>query len=405
MEVCDFFGGREKTILTVLWWGIMVRPASRSRREGSVTCSPEAVPERKYGILHPTRQSVLWRQMGRHRKFLTQNKTPSSLQGYRRFFSSTTLFVGGLAFLFSVCRPDGNFRARMLIFSIREFLCQTGGVAASGVENRQLRGCWSLDNAVAYLSIALILPGSDWCAMRHSIGEIQSGRAILWKLHSNFIWWRNGTHGGTLNINSLVQMQVFIEKKTFSVIINASQSHFLLTVLQQQRIINPFTYHCARSSGDKPLRKFGVRVRYPSGYVFQSSLPAPISGNNVAELGRHAQRVPSRSFKSKKKGKLIGEQDDEKYFGVMLRTPENNWFTRCSYATIQPPWCHRTTDISEIFFIGNDSKIPMLQFRYGSAINGTISWTNNAALQLQVQNLLRSKWWCRRTGVWLGSEY
>jgi hypothetical protein len=348
---------------------------------------PEAVPERKYGILHPRRQNVesTWGDTSlEHAK----QKTPSSLKGYRRFFLITVLFFVialGLAF-FSIYRAGTTLSSKNVDIAI------LGNSFVGAGEELPLQvsvtntNSVSLDNAVLtliYPKGAVDSAGGELVRDEHAVGSIGSGKTIS----QNFTAILYGEQGTGHTITAHLEYKlagsnaVFIKEKTFSVIVNASP--ITLNVDGPAAVANnqPFTLTIRTLfNGDKPLTGSIIRVEYPSGYVFQSAIPSPVSGNNVWNLG---DLVKGTEQVIQIKGKLLGEQGDAKAVRVYVGTPESSTNMQVAVAynsTLHTVAIERPFISGDIVIGNNDKDADIAAVPFGSAISGNVSWINNAAL-------------------------
>jgi len=348
---------------------------------------PEAVPERKYGILHPERQSVesMWGQTSVPH---TKQKQFSSLKGYRRFFVIALLFfVVALAIaFFSIYRAGTTLSSKNVEVTV------LGNSFVGAGEELPLQVEITNTNAVDLNNVSLTLmypkgavdtDGSEVVRDVHDLGTIPSGKSTS----DNFTAILYGEQGTSHTITAHLEYKlagsnaVFIKEKTFSVIVNASPLTLTVEGPAATASNQPFDIAIhTLFNGDKPLENAIVRVEYPSGYVFQSSQPAPVSGNNVWSLG---DMLKGTEQVIHIKGKLIGEQHDEKAFRVYIGTPESPTDLRVAVAynstlhsvVIEEPF------ISSDIIVGNaDASTDVVAVPFGSSITGIVSWVNNAPI-------------------------
>lgn len=351
--------------------------------------NPESVPERKYGILHPTRESVdsQWGETSiKHPKRLM----PTSLTGYRRFFLVSIIFFVialGVAF-FSVYRAGSALSSKNVEVTV------LGNSFVGAGEELPLQVAIANTNAAPLESttLTLIYPkgavdtsGGELVRDAHTIGEMLPGKTTT----ENFTAVLYGEQGTSHTITAHVEYKlagsnaVFVKEKTFSVIINASPIRLTVDGPAASASNQPFTLTIRNLfMGDKPLEHAIVRVEYPSGYVFQSAVPAPISGNNIWSLG---DMMKGTEQVIQIKGKLVGEQEDEKAFRVYVGTPESDTDFRVAVAytsalhsvIIEQPFV--TADIT-VGTAGADTDVAPVT--YGNPIQGSIAWKNNAAIPI-----------------------
>lgn len=288
---------------------------------------PESIPKRKFGILRPVKQRVdsTW---GSTEIPKAQHQYAASTIAFRRFFVISLLFflVGAGAAAFSFFRGAATLSSKNVDVNILGNAFIGGGEELPlqvEVVNKNSSDLTSVRLTIEYPKGASDGTG-DTAYIEREVGVVGSGKSKS----ESFSVMLYGEQGATRTITATVEYRltgasaIFQKKQLFPVIINSSPlkltvdgpvavapgQPFLLTIR------NLFT-------GDKVLGTLLARVEYPSGFIFDSAIPAPIAGNNVWALGSLARGVENTVII---KGKIAGEEGDEKAFRVYTGTPTSD---------------------------------------------------------------------------------
>lgn len=135
-------------------------------------------------------------------------------------------------------------------------------------------------------------------------------------------------------------------------------------------------------SGDTLLDNAILKVEYPNGFVFSSSVPTPESGTGVWALG---DLVKGTERTIVIKGKLIGEEQDEKSFRVFVgsRASPSDSRISVSYNSLLHRVMIAQPFISGFIQIGTqNASQDVVALPNGSSVSGTVKWTNNAPIRI-----------------------
>jgi hypothetical protein len=349
--------------------------------------NPENIPKRKFGILRPLKNHVasVWGETE-----IAKEKTVhrTTVTGYKRFFIFSVLFfilaLGAALFSF--------YRGAMTLSSKNVDLAILGSSFIGGGEELSIQVQLTNKNAADLIDTELILDypkgatdqsGSDIVHLKKTLGTVHSGKTKS----EEFTVVLYGEEGSTREIKATLNYKledssaIFQKEKTFSVMISSSPLTLTIDGPAAVGTNQPFTLTVRNSfSGDKTLDNALVRVEYPNGFVFQSALPAPVVGNNVWKIGdlaKGSEQIISI------KGKLVGEEQDEKSFRVYVGAPESETDSRIAVVynsalhtlIIAEPFLAATIDI-------NSQRDSIVALPIGSTVQGMINWINNSPIAI-----------------------
>lgn len=348
---------------------------------------PENVPKRTFGILRPVRQNVTstWGQT-EIPKGKAEHK--STVKGYRRFFIFSFVFfllaLGGAAF--SVYRGTLTLSSKNVDVSI----LGNSFVAAGETLPIQVEIANSNSASLLNATLALDYPkgssdaaGTDTVHTEQPLGTIGAGQT-KGQDFSIVLYGQQGeseTITATLSYNLQNSSAVFQKTKTFAVTI--SSSPLTLTVSSPTALAanQPFELTIHNTfNGDNPLSNVITRVEYPNGFIFASATPTPTGGNNVWALGDLENGADKTIVV---KGKLAGQQDEQKSFRVYVGTPvsaTNNTIGTVYNSALNTVTLAEPFISAQMTLNGQSSDITAVPV--GDAINGVISWVNNSALAI-----------------------
>lgn len=348
---------------------------------------PESVPKRKFGILRPLKQNVTstWGETELEHNRPIRRTTVS---GYKRFFIFSIIFflVAFAALAFSV------YRGALTLSSKNVDLVVLGSSFVAGGEELPIqveivnKNSTALNNAtltVDYPKGATDVAGSDIVHIEKNLGTVESGKTKSEEF-SVILYGEQGTDRlitARLSYTLAGSSSTFQKEKIFSVKISSSPLTLTLDAPAALASNQPFTLTLRNLfTGDNLLSNVLARVEYPNGFVYQSSTPAPLSGNNVWALG-DLQKGAEQTISIK--GKLIGEEGDEKAFRVYVGTPES--VTDSRIAVVYNSALHTLTlaepfIASELFINGESTDIVAVPV--GSPVIGMVSWTNTSGTRV-----------------------
>ena len=123
-----------------------------------------------------------------------------------------------------------------------------------------------------------------------------------------------------------------------------------------------------------------LQVSYPSNFVFNSAVPAPIVNNSVWDLSTLTSQTP---ITIEVKGSLVGQNGDEQIFHVYAGTTDgmNQSVVNVVYSSILQK-ISITKPFLEARILVNGQDMPEYAVSGGSAVNTEISWANNLSTRI-----------------------
>ncbi len=346
---------------------------------------PENIPKQKFGILRPLKDKVdsTWGEKElKDEKFVHR----TGVSGYKKLFLVSLVFfiiALGVA-LFSVYRGAITLSSKNVEVAVLGNSFVSGGEALPvqvDITNKNSSDLVEAQLTLSYPKGSSDATGGDIERVKKSLGTISSGKTKT-EGFSVVLYGEQGTSRvvtATLEYKLDGSNAVFVKEKTFSVMINSSPVSLTvdapsLATSNQPFIINIRTVF----TGDTLLDNSIVRVEYPNGFVFQSAIPTPSTSTNTWDLG---DLVKGTERTISIKGKLVGEQQDEKAFRIYVgsRTSESDARIAVSYnstlhsITIAEPF------IGGQIFVNNDSS-DVVALTNGSDVKGSVDWKNNAPI-------------------------
>jgi len=344
---------------------------------------PENIPKRKFGILHPTRQSVssTWGETK-----VDTNKTVQHVSAarYKRFFVSAFLFfLAALAVaLFAYYRGAITLSSKNVDLTILGNSFVAGGEELPiqiEIVNKNSADLTNAELVINYPKGATDETGSDVVRIERSLGTIGSGKTKS----EEFIAVLYGEQGISRTITATLTYQLegssasFKKEQAFSVMISSSPVGLTVDVPTAVVSNQPFTLTLRNTfSGDKMLSNVVARVEYPNGFIFQSATPAPTANNNSWALG-DMQKGDDRTISIV--GKLVGEINDEKTFRVYVGTPETETSSKIAVAYNSALATLRLTSpfITGVIIVDGKSE-DSVALPIGSEVSGSINWVNTS---------------------------
>lgn len=348
---------------------------------------PESIPKRKFGILRPTKQSATstWGQTQ-----LPRDKTPirTNISGYKRFFFFSVLFF---AFALSVALYS-MYRGAMTLSSKNVTVTILGNSFVGGGEelpiqveiaNKNSADLVDAELTIDYPKGATDQAGGDIVHIKKTLGTIASGKTKS-EVFTVVLYGEQGISRdikATLSYKLNGSIAIFQKEQLFSVMV--SSSPLALTVDGPPAVGSnqPFGLTIRNTfSGDTSLDNAVVRIEYPNGYLFQSAVPAPVSGNNVWSLGDLEKGTERAIFI---KGKLVGEEQDEKSFRIYVGARQSDMDNRIAVAYNS---ALHTVIISQPFITGtiavNGQEGDIIALPVDAPINGVVRWVNNSPVSV-----------------------
>jgi hypothetical protein len=196
-----------------------------------------------------------------------------------------------------------------------------------------------------------------------------------------------GEQGTSRTINATLEYTlsgsnaVFVKEKTFSVMINTSPVSLVVDAPTTISVNQPFNISIRTSFvGDTLIDDAVVRIEYPSGYSFISATPSANYSNNTWALG---DLVKGTNRTINIKGKIAGEQQDEKSFRIYVgsRTSESDPRINIAYNSVLHSVVISQSSMEASIVVANN-KEENISLTNGSPVDGFISWKNNAPISI-----------------------
>jgi hypothetical protein len=345
---------------------------------------PENVPKRTFGILRPERDNVtsMWGQTTVPKEKAVHK---SSVTGYRRFFLFSLFFflvalgVAG----YSIYRGSLTLSSKNVAVSIlgNSFVA-AGATLPVQVEVANSNSASLLDTKLSldYPKGAADDTGTATVHLEQDVGTIGAGQTK----GQNFSIILYGQQGTSQTVTATLSYQlknssaVFQKVDTFSVMISSSPLSMTIDGPTSVAANQPFEFSINNTfNSDTPLSNVITRVDYPQGFVFASATPTPTGGSNVWSMG-DLESGTTRSITIR--GKLIGQENEQKSFRVYVGTPVST--TDTTIATTYNSGLHTVT-LSQPFIAAQmniaGQTTDVAAVPVGDKVNGIVTWMNNSA--------------------------
>ena len=341
--------------------------------------------EHKDGFVHFPKKEVLdsWQKKENTDSDVKNNFFMKTSVFKKFFIFSIAFFVLTLGYAAYVFFAGGNTVSNNNIdISVLGNTFTAGGEALPlivGITNRNNSPLELVDLVMEYPKGSSNDLTSDTENFRKSLGTIPAGAVV----NENLTPVLFGEQGSTRTIKISIEYQVagsnavFIKEKLYNVTINSTPINLSVdaptTISPNQNItLNIKATLNATSAAPKIL----VKVNYPIGFVFGSSIPAPAFGNNVWNLGDLAPGVEKDISVT---GKMVGVFDgDQKTFSILSGSQSDTnksiigviFNSIQNIVAIQKPFIEAKLSINGVSSgdYAIDSK---------TSINGQINYTNN----------------------------
>ncbi len=348
---------------------------------------PENIPKQKFGILRPLKDNVdsAWGEKELvDKKFIKR----TNVSGYKRLFIvSLIFFVGALGVaLFSVYKGAITLSSKNVEVVILGNSFVAGGEALPiqvDITNKNSSDLVESELTLSYPKGSTDIAGGDLERIKKPLGTIASGKTKT-EGFSVILYGEQGTSRtvtATLEYKLVGSNATFVKEKTFSVMINSSPVSLTIDAPASATSNQPFIINIRTVfTGDTLLDNAIVRVEYPNGYIFSSAIPAANTGTNTWDLG---DLVKGTERTISIKGKLVGEQQDEKSFRIYIgsRTSETDARIAVAYnSALQSIIIAEPFIGGQIIVAGETSDVVALP--NGSTVSGSIDWKNNAAIAI-----------------------
>lgn len=344
---------------------------------------PDSIPKRKFGILRPVKQRVdsVWGQTTIPK---AEKQYSTNTAAFKRFFIFSLVF-----FIIAACAAAFSFFGGAVTLSSKNVDVNVLGNAFVGggeelpvqveVVNKNASAITNVKITLEYPKGAVDAAGSDVTRVERVIGAVESGKTKS-EAFSTVLY---GEQGSTRVITAIVEYNlagasaIFQKKEAFPIVINSSP--LKLTVDGPVAVApgQPFSLTIRNLfTGEKPLNSLLARIEYPSGFVFQSAVPAPSTGNNVWLLNSLVKGIENTIVI---KGKVMGEETDEKAFRVYSGIPVSD--TDSTIAVTYNSTLHQVK-LGAPFIVAqiaiSDQESDIAAIVRGQPVRGAVTWKNTS---------------------------
>lgn len=348
---------------------------------------PESAPKRSFGILRPLKNKTesTWGQDELDKK--KRNKAVFAT-GYKRLFLVSLIFflIALGAALFSIYRGAITLSSKNVEVMILGNSFVSGGEALPiqvDMINKNSADLIDAEVTLSYPKGSVDVAGSEFERIKKPLGTIGSGKTKT-ESFSVVLYGEQGTSRtilARLEYKLAGSSTVFVKENSFSVMINSSPVSLTIDAPSSTASNQPFTMTIRTAfSGDSLLDNAIVKAEYPNGFVFLSASPAPESGSNVWSLG---DMVKGTERTISIKGKLVGEEQDEKSFHVFVgsRSGPSDSKISVAYNSLLHSMVIAEPFVSGSILVGGKSD-DIIAIPVGSSVDGSIKWTNNAPIRI-----------------------
>lgn len=348
---------------------------------------PDSAPKRNFGILRPLKNKVdsTWGQADLEKK---KRSHAPLVSGYKRLFVISFLFflLALGAALFSIYRGAITLSSKNVEVTILGNSFVAGGEALPiqvDMINKNAADLVDAEITLSYPKGSVDAAGGEFERIKKPLGIIGSGKTKI-ESFSVVLYGEQGTSRtitATLEYKLAGSNTTFVKEKVFSVMINSSPVTLTIDAPTSTASNQPFTMTIRTVfTGDTILDNAVVRVDYPNGYVFGSATPAPEGGTMVWPLG---DLVKGTERTISIKGKLVGEEQDEKAFHVYVgsRTSESDSRIAVAYNSVLHSLTIEQPFVSGSIFVGSQEG-DIVALPNGSPVFGVIRFVNNAPIRV-----------------------
>lgn len=347
---------------------------------------PDAVPQRKFGILRPLKTDVdsSWGE-----KTLPEDKTirKTRVSPYKRLFIASFIFflIGIAVAAFSIYRGAITLSSKNVELSVLGNSFVGGGEALPiqvDISNKNADDLVDATITLSYPRGAGTLPG-EIERIKKELGTIPSGKTKT-EAFSIVLY---GEQGSSRDVTATLEYKLsganatFVKEKQVSVMISTSPVSLTVDAPTASASGQPFTITVRTTfTGDTVLENTVARIEYPNGFTFLGSSIPPSVGTNTWDLRDMVQgteRVISI------KGRLAGEEQDEKTFRVYVgqRTSETDARIAVAYNSLLHSVVIAQPFLNAFIEVGGEST-DIVALSNGSSINGEVVWENNTPLSV-----------------------
>jgi len=225
--------------------------------------------------------------------------------------------------------------------------------------------------------------GSEMVHSRISLGTIAGGESKIVPFSVTLF----GQEGSSQNINLSLEYHIqdsnaiFVKDATHSIVL--SSAPLVVTVDAPESIApnqNVTFMVTVRQNSEASVENLGLEVEYPFGFRFDSSVPEPIQGNNIWQLGDLAGGAEKTI---KVTGTLLGEEGESRSlrFYVGALDPANLSRVAVIYSSTMTTIAIKEPFLdAEIFYAGTNGDTFIVSS--GKEITADINWKNNLPIKI-----------------------
>lgn len=213
---------------------------------------------------------------------------------------------------------------------------------------------------------------------RVPVGTIDSGQTVRKTIKSILF----GEENVKKNIKVTLEYRVpgsdsiFTKAKDYPIFIGSSPVTLTVDTLKEVTAEQESTFKVTLvSNSTSVIKGLLLKADFPFGFKYNSSTPVPLSGNDTWSLG---DLEPGGRREITIKGKIIGENRDERVFNFMTGTedPQNTtsiksvFVTNSVAVTVREPFL-----AADVALNGDGAEVVMISA--GEGVQGEITWQNN----------------------------
>lgn len=350
-----------------------------------------AIDNRHEGVLHPRKFSVPgeWKkeELPPNTQLQSQMKKPPTSFFKKFFIAALIFFVGALGFAFYMYTKGG-----VTVSNDNIDITVLGNAFTKGGDDLSLQiEITNRNNANLELADLLIeypRGASDNATdvirvPRDTIGTITKGQSITRSVKVKLF----GDEKSVRNVKISLEYHpegsnaIFTKTKQYPVTISSAPLSLRIEAPDEatsDQMIS-FTITAALNT-TLPQEGAVLQVTYPSNFVFDSAVPAPIVGKSVWSLATLTQATP---VVVTVKGKLVGQDGDQQVFHVYAGTtsPTDSSVVNVVYTSLLQTMTI-TKPFLEAHILVNGQDLPTYTATGGQEVDGEVTWVNNLSSRI-----------------------
>ncbi|HSE56767.1 MAG TPA: hypothetical protein VLB02_01635 [Candidatus Paceibacterota bacterium] len=345
------------------------------------------LPERRIGILRPIKTSVqsTW---GSGTPTIPKSKKKQILGSYRKFFLFSIIFLVLSMFVlgYAVLRGGNTLSAKNVDVTILGNSFIAGGESlpvAVEVANRNAVALLEAVLTIEYPKGSLDASGAEVIRIRKDLGTVPAGKAKS----ESFEAVLYGEQGTERTIKARLEYRLpnsntpFVKEGTLAVSISSSPVNLTIDGPKTVPANQPVTFTIQTELiAEQANKDMILKIDYPTGFKYQSSSVAPISGNNVWSLAALTKGSPKAITIE---GIAGGQSGEEKSFRVYTGAQDAENPTK--FSVVYSSALH-TIALESAFLEGHitlgDRVGSVVAVEKGTELSGYVQWNNNLEEQL-----------------------